>query len=233
MSEFGDIQLNSRKIFIMLWNWREIDEKIIASAGRVYNGIHVRFSFRSLDESIVKTNKRFPFRYYIHDPWWINSPWYDRYDGSPCDIYLPMAISRINAEGKVETANSLNILSIDNSYGEMPDNCVNEPLPHILKAEKDSADEPAPLVWVYPMREYTTSHDADVLCEMNEGDRYVCAAINEGLPLCSVTSTDSFLHHTLDVYKKSTIISPVPENPAVLEKLTHFASYITSIILLS
>ena len=168
-------------------------------------------------------SKKFPFRYYIHDPWWINSPWYDRYDGSPCDIYLPMAISRINAEGKVETANSLNILSIDNSYGEMPDNCVNEPLPHILKAEKDSADEPAPLVWVYPMREYTTSHDADLLREMNEGDRYVCAAINEGLPLCSVTSTDSFLHHTLDVYKKSTIISPVPENPAVLEKLTHFA----------
>ncbi|MBQ3014846.1 MAG: hypothetical protein IJD75_06920, partial [Clostridia bacterium] len=52
-------------------------------------------------------SKKFPFRYYIHDPWWINSPWYDRYDGSPCDIYLPMAISRINAEGKVETANSL------------------------------------------------------------------------------------------------------------------------------
>ena len=38
---------------------------------------------------------------YIHDPWWINSPWYDRYDGSPCDIYLPMAISRINADGRV------------------------------------------------------------------------------------------------------------------------------------
>lgn len=169
-------------------------------------------------------SKKFPFRYYIHDPWWINSPWYDRYDGSPCDIYLPMAISRINAEGKVETANSLNILSIDNSYGEMPDNCVNEPLPHILKAEKDSADEPAPLVWVYPMREYTTSHDAALLREMNDGDRYVCAAINEGLPLCCVTSTDNFLRHTADVYKKSTIISPVPENPAVLEKLTRFAN---------
>lgn len=169
-------------------------------------------------------SKKFPFRYYIHDPWWINSPWYDRYDGSPCDIYLPMAISRINSEGKAETANSLNILSIDNSHGEMPDNCVNEPLPHILKAEKNSADEPAPLVWVYPMREYTTSCDAALLREMNEGDRFICAAINEGLPLCCVTSTDNFLHHTADVYKKSTIISPVPENPAVLEKLTRFAN---------
>ena len=56
-------------------------------------------------------SETFPFRYYIHDPWWVNSPWYDRYDGSPCDIYLPMAISRINSDGNVETANSLNILS--------------------------------------------------------------------------------------------------------------------------
>ncbi|MBR2432882.1 MAG: hypothetical protein IKB23_08195, partial [Clostridia bacterium] len=31
----------------------------------------------------------FLFRYYIHDPWWVNTPWYDRYDGQPYDIYLP------------------------------------------------------------------------------------------------------------------------------------------------
>ncbi|MBP3705174.1 MAG: hypothetical protein J6I98_06535, partial [Clostridia bacterium] len=120
--------------------------------------------------------ERFPFRYYIHDPWWVNSPWYDRYDGAPCDIYLPMAISRINADGETESANSLNILSIDNSYGTMPDACVNEPLPHLLKAEKDAADEPAPLVWVYPMREYTTSHDPSLLREMNLGDNFICDA---------------------------------------------------------
>ncbi|MBO5726895.1 MAG: hypothetical protein J6S00_07535, partial [Clostridia bacterium] len=85
-------------------------------------------------------NDRFPFRYYVHDPWWINSPWYDRYDGAPSDIYLPASISRITADGKVESANSLNILSIDNSYGNMPDACVNEPLPHLLKAEKNAPD---------------------------------------------------------------------------------------------
>ena len=168
-------------------------------------------------------NEKFPFRYYIHDPWWINSPWYDRYDGAPSDIYLPMAISRINADGNVETANSLNILSIDNSYGGMPDACVNEPLPHILKAEKDAADEPAPLVWIYPMREYTTSHDALLLREMNIGDNYICDAINDGLPLCCVVSTDNFLRHDSSVYQKSILISPVPENPAVLEKLTSLA----------
>ncbi len=168
-------------------------------------------------------NNTFPFRYYIHDPWWINSPWYDRYDGSPCDIYLPMAISRINKNGEVETANSLNILSIDNSYGGMPDACVNEPLPHILKAEKDAADKPAPFVWVYPMREYTTSEDAELLREMNLGDNYICNAINNGLPLCCVVSTDNFLLHNADIYKNSILISPVPENPAVLEKLIAFS----------
>ena len=168
-------------------------------------------------------NNRFPFRYYLHDPWWLNSPWYDRYDGSPCDIYLPMAISRIDKDGKISSANTLNILTIDNSYGNMPDACVNEPLPHLLKAEKDTPDAPAPLVWVYPMREYTTSERGDLLREMNLGDHYVEAAINGGLPLCCVTSTDSFLHHSAELYKKSAILSPVPESEAVLEKLLTFA----------
>lgn len=168
-------------------------------------------------------NSKFPFRYYLHDPWWINSPWYDRYDESPCDIYLPMSISRITSDGTVEGANSLNILSIDTSYGEMPDACVYEPLPHLLKAEKNTPDEVAPLVWVYPMREYTTSHDAQLLCEMNLGDNYICAAINNGLPLCCVVSTDNFLLHRSDVYQKSILISPVPENTAVQERLTELA----------
>jgi len=168
-------------------------------------------------------NSKFPFRYYLHDPWWVNSPWYDRYDGSPCDIYLPMAISRINAEGNIESANSLNILSIDNSYGDMPDCCVNEPIPHLLKAEKDAADEPAPLVWVYPMREYTTSDDEKSLKEMNLGDNFICDAINDGFPLCCVTSTDSFLKHGAGIYKKSAIVTPVPCSDAVSDKLVAFA----------
>lgn len=168
-------------------------------------------------------SEKLPFRYYIHDPWWVNSPWYDRYDGSPCDIYLPMAISRINKDGAVESANSLNILSIDNSFGDMPDSCVNEPLPHLLKAEKNAADEPAPLVWIYPMREYTTSHSEELLREMNLGDNYVCNQINASLPLCCVVSTDNFLAHGAEIYKKSILISPVPENPAVLNKLREFA----------
>ena len=173
----------------------------------------------------------FPFRYYIHDPWWINSPWYDRYDGSPCDIYLPMAISRLTADGKVESANSFNILSIDNSYGDMPDACINEPLPHILKAEKDAPDAPAPLVWVYPMHEYTTSQDASLLREMNVGDRYICEGINCGLPLSCVVSTDNFLKHDAALYQKSILLSPVPERKEIHDRLRAFSQSGIGVIL--
>ncbi|MBQ7387561.1 MAG: hypothetical protein IJW03_05305, partial [Clostridia bacterium] len=168
-------------------------------------------------------SEKFPFRYYIHDPWWINSPWYDRYDGTPCDIYLPMAISRINADGNIETPNTLNILSIDNSFGDMPDACVNEPLPHLLKAEKNASDEIAPLVWVYPVREYTTSSSGKLLCEMNVGDNFICDAINDGLPLCCVSSTDNFLRHDASLYKGRVIISPAPESVEVEDKLCALA----------
>lgn len=165
---------------------------------------------------------KFLFRYYVHDPWWINSPWYDRYGGKPHDIYLPMAVSRIDAEGNARSAELLNILTVDNSFGDMPDACVNEPLAHILKAEKDAADRPSPLVWVYPMREFTTTIDVDTLSEMYYGDRYIMEAINDGLPLNCVVSADNFLKHDLNIYKRSILISPVPQTAELAEKLSEF-----------
>jgi len=172
----------------------------------------------------------FLFRYYIHDPWWINSPWYDRYGGQPHDIYLPMAISRIDADGKVQSAQQFSILSIDNSFGDMPDCCVNEPLPHILKAEKDAADAISPLVWVYPMREFTTADTESVLREMYLGDHYIRQAINYGLPLNCVVSTDQFLKHDLSLYKASVLISPLPQTPEIADKLLAFAQNGGSVI---
>ena len=174
---------------------------------------------------------RFPFRYYIHDPWWINSPWYDRYDGSPCDIYLPMAISRLTKNAEVQSANSFNILSIDNSYGEMPEACIHEPLPHILRAEKYAPDAPAPIVWIYPMHEYTTTNELTLLQEMNLGDTYIMDAINDGFPLCCVCSTDNFLAHAKEVYTQSILLSPIPERDEVCKKLFAFASEGCGVIL--
>ena len=55
----------------------------------------------------------FPFRYYIHDPWWLNSPWLDRYGREPHDIYLPLSCSRIDSSGRTQTPNSVSLLTID------------------------------------------------------------------------------------------------------------------------
>ena len=164
----------------------------------------------------------FSFRFYLHDPWWANSPWYDRYGESPHDIYLPMAISRIDGDGRVHPTEKLNILSIDNSFGDMPDCCVNEVVPHLLKAEKDAPDTPAPLVWVYPMREYTTTRDGAMLSEMYFGDLFVADAINVGMPLCCVVSTDNFITAPLDVFKKSVLIAPASVGGKAKEKLAEF-----------
>ncbi len=166
--------------------------------------------------------ERFMFRFYLHDPWWINTPWYDRYGEEPHDIYLPMSISRIDENGNVQSAEEFNILSIDNSFGNMPDNCVNETIPHFLKAEKDIADAVSPLVWVYPMREFTTSEKNEELAEMYKGDMFIRDAINDGFPLNCVVSTDNFLKTPLSLYKASTLLCPIFENEAVFAKLKEF-----------
>ena len=132
-------------------------------------------------------------RYYIHDPWWMNSPWYDRYNGKPHDIYLPFALSRIDGEGKTLPPTHLNLLTIDNSLGDMPKSCVTEPTPHLLRAIHDLPDDTAPLVWVYPFDEYS-----DAKCK-------------EDLPLSSVITTANFTKCGKDVFINSILVSAVPK----------------------
>lgn len=172
---------------------------------------------------ICKTPKdRFMFRYYLHDPWWVNSPWYDRYGQEPHDIYLPMSLSRIDENGNVQTAEEFNVLSIDNTFGNMPDNCVNEPLPHFLKAEKNTADAVSPLVWVYPLNEFTTAKTNSELEEMYKGDMFIRDAINGGFPLNCVVSTDNFLKTPLSIYKQSALLCPLLLSDAAMNKVKEF-----------
>ena len=104
----------------------------------------------------------------------------------------------------------------------MPDSCVNEPLPHILKAEKDCADDLPFLVWLYPLREFTTSKEKQLLFEMFYGDVFVGNAINRGLPLNCVVDADIFKQHDLAIYKDRIIICPVLQDQDVLNKLQAF-----------
>ena len=167
-------------------------------------------------------DNRFPFRYYTHDPWWLNSPWLDRYGREPHDIYLPMSVSRIDADGAIGIPTHLNFLSIDNSYGDMPTQVPDEVIPHILKARYDLPTAPAPLVWVYPFEEY---HDwayryAERLPEIYYGDWFVRQAINSGLPLNTVVSTGSFrsiLDEQPDYFDESVLLTIAPEAGSPLE----------------
>ena len=177
-----------------------------------------------LTRNCVIPDDDYMFRYYLHDLWWMNSPWYDRYESSPYDIYIPMALSRIDENGNIHNPALFNILSIDNSRGDMPDNCANEVIPHILKAEKDAPDEPSPFVLVYPMREYTTSTDAEALREMYFCDTFMKNAINNGFPLSTVVATDNFVNHTHDIYSKSILVVPAAiYNKEIEGKLAEYA----------
>jgi len=168
-------------------------------------------------------DNRFPFRFYVNDPWWLNSPWLDRYGREPHDIYLPLSVCRIDACGKIGIPTDLRILTVDDSKGNMQVQIPNEVTPHILKARMDAPDTPGPLVWVYPFDEY---HDwahrfKDRLPEIYYGDWYIRQSINNGLPLNTVISTTSFQSVIVKnpaYFKQSILVTIAPEAGSPLEK---------------
>ncbi len=167
--------------------------------------------------------EQFPFRFYTHDPWWLNSPWFDRYGREPHDIYLPLALARVNSEAKITRPSFIEFLTIDNSYGEMPDQCPDEVIPHILAATGDFSDEPGLITWVYPFREH---HDkifgpAPRPSEVFFDDWFLRNAVNAGLPVNTVVSTGNFLASLKvnpEYYQRTILLTPVPEAGSAVEK---------------
>lgn len=155
-------------------------------------------------------NDEYLFRYYVHDPWWLNSPWYDRYNGMPHDIYLPLSVARIDKDGNIKAPTHMNILSIDNSYGDLVEQCANECVPHLLKGIKETPDEPSPIVWVYPFDEYSEAENGEQMMQMFSEDWFIRSAINSGLPLSTVVSTSNFVKHDKSIYAASVLVTPVP-----------------------
>ncbi len=158
------------------------------------------------------------FRFYIHDIWWANSPWYDRYNSQPHDIYLPMSIARIDSRGRIEPPTHLSLLSIDNCFGELPDACADEPIPHLRKAVKEAPDGVAPVVWVYPFDEYTAAETGQELMDMYAGDWFIRGAINDGAPVSMVVSAANFCLHDPVMYRNSILVTPVPKAGSAWEE---------------
>ncbi len=157
----------------------------------------------------------YPFRFYVHDPWWLNSPWLDRYGREPHDIYLPLACARINSSGDVVGPSDVQFLTIDDSLGNLPDKCPNEIVPHILAAIDDGPDEAPPFLWVYPFDEYhRMMEEPGRASEVFAGDWLIRAAINDGFPLSGVVSTANFASLTANrrgCFDRSVLVMPVPD----------------------
>jgi hypothetical protein len=168
-------------------------------------------------------DNRYLFRYYTHDPWWMNSPWLDRYGREPHDIYLPMAVSRVNEGGIVKIPTHLNFLTIDDTHGNMPVQVPDEVTPHILQARRKAPDQAGPVVWVYPFDEYHdwASNQADRLEEIYYGDWFIRQAINDGFPVNTVISTKNFtsvFKNNKSAISGSVLVTVVPPPGSTLEK---------------
>lgn len=155
-----------------------------------------------------------PFRFYTHDPWFMNSPWLDRYAREPWDIYQPMSVSRITDKGEVGIANSLSFLSVDDSWGRLPDQVPEEVIPHIKEAFRTAPDKAGPFVWVYPFNEYSDivrkedPHPEFVFTE----ELFISEGIQNGLPLNTVITARNFrklIGSGSNILDKSVLVVPV------------------------
>ncbi len=168
---------------------------------------------------------RIPYRFYAHDPWFMNSPWLDRYGRQPWDIYQPLSVSRIGEDGRVESANTIAILSVDDTFGRMPDRVPREVIPHLLAAASDEApDQPGPLLWIYPFEEYADltfgEHRRPDLVFAEE--QFIGEAIQGGLPLNTVVSTRIFrmmMQINDSIAKKCLLVVPASAEKSILPYL--------------
>lgn len=145
----------------------------------------------------LPAGKGYPFRFYIHDPWFLNSPWLDRYDRQPHDIYLPLSLTRLDSAGKAQGPDAVKFLTADDSLGQMPAQVPDEVVPEILASLATAPDAAGPLVWIYPFDEYHTLLYQDKTGENAQevffGDWFMRTAISLGLPLNTVVSTSNLL----------------------------------------
>ncbi len=157
---------------------------------------------------------KFLFRYYLNDPWFMSNPWYDRYCRDPYDIFCPLTISRVNADGKISVPDSFSILTIDTERGELIKDEAAEVTGYFVRAFNEMPDIPAPIILVYPYDEY---HDIlekkkDSLAIPFAHDWYLTQSITGGMPLNTVMSTDTFVKLKKDgCLPEAVFVMPVPE----------------------
>lgn len=130
----------------------------------------------------------FPFRFYAHDPWFWQNPWRDFYGRHPYDINLPLSLSRVDRSGAVQCPSDIMVLTVDDERGHLDARDAMEIQAAVTTARAAAPDAAGPLVWLYPFREY---HDSDRPQQVFDEEWVFTSAVNAGLPLSSVISTDA------------------------------------------
>ncbi len=159
------------------------------------------------------------FRYYTHDPWWYNSPWFDRYGRSPHDIYLPLALARVGEDGKIQKPYGINFLSVDDSLGELPEKCANEVIPHVFEGFNNYSDAPGLVTWLYPFNDYCQKSLGEGRAESIIMDDWLMeSAMDCGFPVNTVVSERIFEKLDPAIFKDTVLVCPVPFADSILEK---------------
>ena len=153
------------------------------------------------------------FRFYLNDPWFASTPWEDYYAREPFDIYSPTTASRLLADASVKTSDRLALLSVDTEKGELVRSQAIEVMPHLIRVLDEMPDAPGPFIWVYPHDEYhkILNDKEDCLDYPFMHDWFITQAINNGLPLNTVVSSDVF-NKLAETHKlhDAIYIAPVP-----------------------
>lgn len=165
----------------------------------------------------------FPYRCYMSDPWWLNSPWEDRYQMNPSDMYLTMGLSRLHENGQLDCVTDVNLVSLDTVWGELPERFPDTLIPHLKRALNERPSAAGPFVWVYPFEEFREAlfdrkRDADAVLA---GDANIIQALNRGLPLSTIVTPAGLQTALAEDAKALTgrvVISPVPEADTAWEQ---------------
>lgn len=132
----------------------------------------------------------FPYRLYAHDPWFWQNPWRDFYGREAFDVSVPLALSRLDADGSIGVATDVEILTVDDESGRLDARDAAEIQVALATARATAPDAAGPVVWLYPFREYHALADADAHRRAFDEEWLIASAVNAGLPLATVVSTD-------------------------------------------
>ena len=159
---------------------------------------------------------------------WLNSPWLDRYDREPHDIYLPTAVGRVTAEGGPSSRPTC----WRSSRSTTPTGGCRRSAPTRSRRTccRPSRRLPTPRASSRGSDPYDAFHDAAVkqperLDEAFFHDWFIRQAVNGGTPINTVVSDRTFAATEPGVYRDTILLSRVPDAGSDVEAglLRHLA----------